>query len=676
MQSKRESRSGSIRLKLMLIIGSMSLIICLTLGGVMYMLGSGILQDRIEDSLVQMAINGSRIVEKQVARYLDVMETIARNRVISDMNSPWEDKLQILSEEVSKNGYVRMTVLDMEGNGRTTDGNTNNLSERGYFIRASQGERVISDPLVSKNDNSVVVVYAVPIYNKGQIVGVLTAAVSAETISGITDGIKYGEHGNTFIINGTGTVVSHEDRSMVIEMYNSFEKVQEDPSLKELVDLHKRMVNGETGNGSYSFRGVEKLMGFTPISGLDWYLGVTAPRSEVFSSMDRMARFTIIILILFTAGGLIAAYFISSSISKPIIAVTELVGKMAELDLAYEESEKVKAAAGKNDEIGRITKSILHLKDEFRKIITRVREESNGVGDSVNKVKEYIFRLNNDIQEVSATTEQLSAGMEETAASTEEMNATSNEIEDAVGSIAEKASNGAATSMDINNRAAHIKNNFLSSKKNAADIFNQTSERLQKALEESKSVDNIGIFSDTIMQIAAQTNLLALNAAIEAARAGENGKGFSVVAEEIRKLAEESKVAVMQIQKETKTVLASVKNLSDSANDLLTFVSEDVNKDYDSMLESAEQYSSDANTVGELVSDLSATTEELLASIHNMMEAINEITHATNEGANGTTNIAQKASEVVITSDKVLRQADLSKESADRLLEVVAKFKV
>jgi methyl-accepting chemotaxis protein len=286
-------------------------------------------------------------------------------------------------------------------------------------------------------------------------------AASAETISGITDGIKYGEHGNTFIINGTGTVVSHEDRSMVIEMYNSFEKVQEDPSLKELVDLHKRMVNGETGNGSYSFRGVEKLMGFTPISGLDWYLGVTAPRSEVFSSMDRMARFTIIILILFTAGGLIAAYFISSSISKPIIEVTELVGKMAELDLAYDESEKVKAAAGKNDEIGRIAKSILHLKDEFRKIITRVREESNGVGDSVNKVKEYIFRLNNDIQEVSATTEQLSAGMEETAASTEEMNATSNEIEDAVGSIAEKASNGAATSMDINNRAAHIKNNFF-----------------------------------------------------------------------------------------------------------------------------------------------------------------------------------------------------------------------
>jgi hypothetical protein len=112
MQSKRESRSGSIRLKLMLIIGSMSLIICLTLGGVMYMLGSGILQDRIEDSLVQMAINGSRIVEKQVARYLDVMETIARNRVISDMNSPWEDKLQIRSEE--QNVYVRMTVLDMK----------------------------------------------------------------------------------------------------------------------------------------------------------------------------------------------------------------------------------------------------------------------------------------------------------------------------------------------------------------------------------------------------------------------------------------------------------------------------------------------------------------------------------------------------------------------------------
>lgn len=676
MRNKNVLGSGSIRLKFMLIIGSMSLVICLTLGGVMYFFGAGILQDKIEASLVDIAIHGARTVEKQVARHLDVMETIARNRVISDMDSPWEDKLQVLSEEVKKHGYVRMTVVDLDGNGRTTDGNTNNLSERTYFIKASQGERVVSDPLVSKNDNAVVVVYAVPIYDNGQIAGVLTAAVSAETISGITDGIKYGERGSAFIINGAGTVVSHEDRSMVAEMYNSFEKVQEDPSLQELVDLHKKMVNGETGTGSYSFRGVEKLMGFTPINGLGWYLGVTAPKDEVFSSMARMRLISINILVVFTIGSLAAAYFISSSIAKPIIAVTDLIGKMAELDLAFEESDKVKTAAGRNDEIGRIAKSILHLKDEFRQIISRVREESSGVGDSVNKVKEYIFRLNNDIQEVSATTEQLSAGMEETAASTEEMNATSSEIEDAVESIAEKASNGAATSMDINNRAAHIKSSFLASKKNAADIFNQTSEKLQKALEESKSVKNIGIFSDTIMQIAAQTNLLALNAAIEAARAGENGKGFSVVAEEIRKLAEESKVAVMQIQNETKTVLESVKNLSDSANDLLTFVSEDVNRDYDTMLESAEQYSNDANTVGELVSDLSATTEELLASIHNMMEAINEITHATNEGASGTTNIAQKASEVVVTSDKVLKQADLSKESADRLLDVVAKFKV
>lgn len=676
MRAMEKSGAGSIRLKLMLIIGGMSLIICLTLGGIMYFLGSGILQDKIEESLVQMAENGSHIVEKQVARYLDVMETIARNSKISDMSSPWEEKLQILMEEVRENDYVRMTVVDLEGNGRTTDGNTNNLKERDYFIRAAKGERVISDPLVSKNDNSVVVVYAVPVYHNGKIAGVLTAAVSAETISEITDGVKYGKMGNSFIINGQGTVVSHEDRSMVIDMYNSFEKLQEDPSLKELVSLHKRMVNGETGKGSYSFRGAEKLMGFTSIPGLDWYLGVTAPQSEIFESMYQLGIYTIIILIFFTIVSLIAAFFISGSISKPISAVTDMVGKMAELDLACEDTDSIKATAGKNDEIGRMTTSIMHLKDEFRKIITRVREESQGVEASVNKVKEYIFRLNNDIQEVSATTEQLSAGMQETAASSEEMNATSVEIESAVESIAEKASNGAATAHDINNRAEHIKNNFYSSKKNAADIFNQTSERLQRALEESKSVDNIGIFSETIMQIAAQTNLLALNAAIEAARAGENGKGFSVVAEEIRKLAEESKVAVMQIQSETKTVVASVKNLSDSANELLTFMSEDVNKDYDTMLSSAEQYNSDANTVGELVSDLSATSEELLASIHNMMQAIDEITNATNEGANGTTNIAQKASEVVVTSGKVLRQADLSRESADRLLEVVAKFKV
>ncbi|APH16899.1 methyl-accepting chemotaxis (MCP) signaling domain protein [Clostridium sporogenes] len=229
---------------------------------------------------------------------------------------------------------------------------------------------------------------------------------------------------------------------------------------------------------------------------------------------------------------------------------------------------------------------------------------------------------------------------------------------------------------EINKRAEDTKANLQASQKKAKEIFTNTKAELESAIESSKVVEQINVLSDSIMDITSQTNLLALNAAIEAARAGEAGKGFSVVADEIRKLAEQSKDTVTEIQSITVKVIESVKNLSDSSSNLLTFVSTDMDNDYKTMLNVADKYSEDASFVDTLVTDFSSTSEELLASLQDVLKTIEGVAQAASEGAGGTTDIASKILEVNNKSNDVLQEALKSEESANKLKEEISKFKI
>lgn len=199
---------------------------------------------------------------------------------------------------------------------------------------------------------------------------------------------------------------------------------------------------------------------------------------------------------------------------------------------------------------------------------------------------------------------------------------------------------------------------------------------LESALEHVKVVEQIYELADAIMEITSQTNLLALNASIEAARAGEAGKGFAVVAGEIGNLADQSRETVMKIQNVTQGVTEAVGNLSDNAKKLLDFVVTDVAQDYEEFLKIGEQYSQDAVYVESLVSDFSATAQQLFANMEGIRSSMQDISKAADEGALGTTDIAQKASEIVQESETVLQQVTKTRKSAEILKSEIEKFSI
>lgn len=478
-------------------------------------------------------------------------------------------------------------------------------------------------------------------------------------ISTISEMYKVGDKGFITILNkDTGKILSYKSKEDIGKEYKTFE--------------WGKKITANQGSFKYLADNQVYLMSYKLQNNM--YICAAIPAKEYTSALTSLLKnisIVSVLLVVFIVA--ILSLIVTKGISNPLgIAVSHL-GQIAEGDFTREIPDSY---INRKDEIGGMAKAVENIQKSLKGLIKNIITESAAIDNVVNAVKNDVTLLNENIEEVSATTEELSASMEETAASSEEMAATSQEMEKAVRLIAQKSQEGAIQVGEISKRADLTKEGVVNSQKKASILFESTKDGLQRALEESKVVEQINVLSSAIMQITDQTNLLALNAAIEAARAGEAGRGFSVVAEEIRKLAEQSKNTVSEIQNITVTVTGAVKNLSDNANKLLSFMSTDVEEDYSNMLMVAEKYNDDAKFIDSLVTEFSATSEELLASIDDVLVTIDGVAQASSEGAGGTTDIAGRISDIDSKSNEVLEQVIKAKESASKLKDEIAKFKI
>ena len=345
--------------------------------------------------------------------------------------------------------------------------------------------------------------------------------------------------------------------------------------------------------------------------------------------------------------------FIIISIVQPLKKCVASIGVMEQGDFSKSMGDKL---LKRRDDFGRLAVSLESMRTEMSGLIGEVKEQAAEINNMVQNI-------DNSIQ-----------ALDETAASSEEINAMSHEIESAAKNIATRSQDGATEADAIRERAVGIKKDITQNDQRTKAIHEEINEGLTKALEEIKVVNQIGVLAESIMQITGQTNLLALNASIEAARAGEAGKGFAVVAEEIRVLAEQSKAAVSHIQDVTNNVMDAVNNLAEGTQKLLGFVGTDVVDSFAAFSGMADSYSNDAGQIDGLVTDFSASSEELLASISGVMEAINEVSKAATEGASGTTDIADKTGVIVERANEIKEKAEAARIAADKLQQNVEHF--
>ncbi len=642
--------------------------------------------DTLAMELSFAAHNFESIEEASRRDYLDgVLKESVENEMTVALGA-WfcfePNALDGMDSEYMNSAYSDSTGRYMSYFAHTSNGVTGvpltGYDEEGSFYKEplQSGAAFVTQPYDYEVDGQIVsvITFSYPITNAaGKIVGAAGVDYSLDYMNELNDKVHLYETGAGKLLTDVGTIVAHANLDMIGAI---------DPDVstsKEASTIMETLKNGNTYVGkmysdvlkSNSYKGFAGIpMGN---SGTNWIYAVIVPEAEILATTYQMIA---IVLGICVVGLIVASAIIillSNSISKPIAAMCKVAGEIAGGNLAVVIPAKYKK---NKDEIGDLSRDLQAMRDGLVETVSGINNATGSLQSQVSNINVALGSLNDRITDTSAAAEELSAGMEETGASAEEMSATAIEIERAVEMVSEKAEEGASRSGEIQSRASDLGRDVNASIQKSNQVFEEIRGSLEKALEDSKAVDEINALADAILDITSQTTLLALNASIEAARAGEAGRGFAVVANEIGALADNSKNTVAQIQQITQIVMNAVNALSKNSGDLLKFVAEDVRGDYNDMLKAADSYTSDAIYVSDMTSDLSATAEELLASVQSMLKAINEVSMAAQDGAKTTTVVAQQTTDISCNASVVVDNMHETQNTSVDLATLVGKFKL
>lgn len=328
-----------------------------------------------------------------------------------------------------------------------------------------------------------------------------------------------------------------------------------------------------------------------------------------------------------------------------------------------------------NKEIAAVGNGINVFMDTLQDIFKIIVSNSNKMDTVVGEVRDSMQTSNGSVSDLSALTQELSATMEEMSENASVINTSTESVKADVDQIASRTGEINEFSREMKAHADSMEASARENMESTGTKVNEILEVLDKAIEDSKSVNQVNSLSNDILNIASQTNLLALNASIEAARAGEAGKGFAVVATEISQLASASQEAANDIQQINRVVTEAVENLAEHANGLIQYMKEEILPEFDNFVTAGNEYREKATYIENSMDEFSQKTDDLKNSMTEIADSIQTITFAINESVKGIGSAADSTQILVGDMENITGHMNENQQIASDLKKETEVFK-
>lgn len=533
-------------------ITGLSILICVAFYFAAMNMSESAILEQVRSALTSITRQSAQVVTERINNQFANLDAIvndsafknATNTKFQSASASMYQIQTIMNNQVQDKGLVGMIYADASGLAYNNLGDTINVADNINFLKGMAGEAYASDPAPVEGTDQTTMTFSKPIIQGGSVAGVLMLTADGYILSDLVSDITYGKTGYAYIINGDGVMVAHPDRTMVYNQDRTLEKAVADAGQKGLATLLTNAISGKSGVEYYTYKGVSKYAGYTPIEGTRWFFALTAPRNEVFAEIDRLQIIMLCAAILLAILSAIVAFLIAGRVHKPIVSMMKIAEKFSEGDL------DVDINVNQNNEVGVLAQAFRETSVNMSGLIKGIRSASEQVVCGTRNI------LDSGMQLAQGSTQQASA-LEELSASVEEI----------------------ASQTKANASNANEASQLAESTRGLAVRGNEKMGDMLKAMEDiDRSSADINRIIKVIDDIAFQTNILALNAAVEAARAGEHGKGFAVVAEEVRNLAAKSANAAKEtsnlIEQSSKSVASGTRLAKETAGALNRIVDE------------------------------------------------------------------------------------------------------